>query len=118
MGDVTTKFIANVRWCLYTLIKFRKVNASENMNQIYKLLETILQRLYPQHRDDENVSLLHYYHQVLVEDVIPLLTDGVIYLMLGDVVFDESPPTIQVRTTQRNININNYNYLCFFVINT
>ncbi len=100
-----SKFYANVKWALQIVLQHRKLEKEpeanrfpkKSLNSIYNQIENVLANLYRlEYQDclveDNEDSQLSAEEQEMNE----LLSSGITYLLLAEIVLQESPPTIIV----------------------
>ena len=101
-----SKFYANVKWALQIVLQHRKLEQKEpqanrfpkkSLHSIYNQIENVLANLYRlEYQDclveDNEDSQLSAEEQEMNE----LLSSGITYLLLAEIVLQESPPTIIV----------------------
>lgn len=82
------KICANIRWCLYTILRYKPANSSTARSKIYLDIEHAFSQILCEPSD----------HQQILQFTCPILTTGLAHILLADVVLGETPPTILVCT--------------------
>jgi hypothetical protein len=103
MMEAASKFYANVRWCLKILVDHLNTSKSEreDSKSLHSFLISYHARLKKLHEEldifeKEDSTPIERQKKIIWEELSEILTSGIAYLLLAEIILQESPKSITV----------------------